>query len=95
MANCVVILKIKNKKFEESYRVAMVDSLNQLFYDDILETISQDPLVILGNCRMVFKECQPILTRELAYILAEELQSEHQTKDGIKLINLPTSLEEF
>lgn len=95
MEDCVAILLIKTKKFQENYRVAYLNSIDSLYYDDILNTPTQDPFVILENARIVFSESEVILTREIAYTVAEELQKEKKSKNGIKLFSIPTTNEEF
>lgn len=95
MEDCVGILLMKTKNFKEEYRVAYLNSFEDLFYDDILNQVTQDPIVILENARILFSDSEKLLSRELAYSVAEELQIEKKTKNGIKLFSLPTTGEDF
>jgi hypothetical protein len=95
MEDCVGILLMKTKNFKEEYRVSYLNSFDELFYDDILCEITQDPIVILENARILFSDSKVLLSRELAYGVADELQNEKKTKNGIKLFSIPTTGLEF
>lgn len=95
MESVVAILLIKTKSFKETYRVAFLNSVDELFYDDILEKPTQDPYVILENARILFSESEVLLCRELAYSVAEEIENEKHSSGGIRVISLPATGEEF
>lgn len=95
MESIVAILLIKTKSFVENYRVAYLNSIEELYYDDILNKPTQDPYVILENARILFSNCEVLLSRELAYNVAEEIQNEKKTEGGIRVISIPTTGEEF
>lgn len=95
MEDVVAVLLIKTKNFKENYRVAYLNSIEDLFYDDILNKSTQDPYVILENARILFSNCEILLSRELAYNVAEEIQNEKKSSGGIRMISIPTTGEEF
>lgn len=95
MNDVICILLRKTKDFKEEYRVAKLDSVNSLFYDEILETETQDSIVILENARRLFKDSKVYPTREYAYKVAEELDFIEKTTNHITTIILPTTEGDF
>lgn len=92
---CVAVLTSKKKTLEDEFRVAVLGSLDSLFYDHVTESMSQNPHVIVENARNLFHDSKILYSRELAMNLATELQTDYKTDAGIKFITLPTSGEEF
>jgi len=93
--DCIGILFIKTKHLKETYRVVYLTSLDELYYDDILEKMTTDANVVLENARILFSDSPVLLSRELAYSVADEIQIEKKSKQGIKLISIPTTDDEF